>query len=498
MHITNSRTESRPEEDQHLDFKTPDFTRLGNSLIVKWVGLTKVLQIYASNNLALSRFIQESLRTLNLIIKNEGTLSLKIFNTDIFLNGKRLRYSMEGSTALKQLRALWEIRHIGEIIFHQPLDEKTLRDFITALSHLEKGCRENAVLLSNQLLNIGISSIEVRSLDFCEEDVAALFTAEDQRLKAQKTFFETISAVKGFMGRVDQLMVDEKMFYADARKLKRLVQKTVNMILDDDSWMLGMASIKNYDEYTFNHSVNVAIYSLAIGKRLMLHRNTLAELGTAALLHDIGKAQIPVAILNKPGSLDEKEWEIVKKHPVMGVETVISLKQLGEINERIILGIFDHHLNRDLTGYPKLLRRKELSLFGQIIRIADTYDAMTTPRIYREDPFTPEQSLNLMWKDAGTHFDPALMKIFSNLSGKYPIGSLVLLDNDELGIVYRSHPRRADRPQVILLIENEKGYQRKGELDLGESDQEGRFIRTIIKTLDPFKFGINVGSFFFK
>jgi putative nucleotidyltransferase with HDIG domain len=457
----------------------------------------KLCQIYAFNNAALRQFIQESLQTINTLTESEGNLALKILNGSLFLNGQRLRYSAEGAVSFKYLLTQWERRQIGEVVFKQRVDERTLREFISALIHLEEGCEENAASLNKQLVNNGISSIEVSPLEISEGEGGAVpVHVEDQREVAKKVFFETISAIKGLMVRVDKLMVNERIQYADARKLKRLVQKTVNLVLEDESLLLGMASIKNYDEYTFNHSVNVAVYSLAIGRRLGFSRKTLAELGITALLHDIGKSQIPVEIVNKPDSLDKDEWEVMKQHPLTGVEIVLILKQLGKINARIVLGIFEHHLNSNLSGYPKLFRKKELTLFGQIIRITDTYDAMTTPRIYRKKPYTPEQALAMMLRDSGIDFEPILLKIFTGLVGIYPIGSLVLLNTHELGIVCNTHPKWADRPQVILLAQEEKGYGKMHLLDLTKTDEEGRFRWSIIKTLDPSKYHIDIGKYF--
>ncbi len=200
--------------------------------------------------------------------------------------------------------------------------------------------------------------------------------------------------------------------HADVRKLKRLAQKMIHVIMEDESILLGLTTIKNYDEYTYNHSVNVSIYSLAIGRRLGFSRETLTELGLTALFHDMGKSKIPIEVLNKPGALDEKEWALMKKHPMVGVETVLNLKQLGEINPRMVIGIFDHHLKYDLSGYPSLYQKKEMSLFGRILQIVDAYDAMTTPRVYKKTPYTLEQTLAIMQKESGIHFDPILLKIF--------------------------------------------------------------------------------------
>jgi HD-GYP domain-containing protein (c-di-GMP phosphodiesterase class II) len=189
----------------------------------------------------------------------------------------------------------------------------------------------------------------------------------------------------------------------------------------------------------------------------------------------------------------------MKRHPLWGAEILLNLKQLGEINPRIVIGIFDHHVKSDFSGYPKLFRKNEVSLFGQIIQIADSYDAMTTPKIYREIPFTPEQALALMLKERDVHYDGTLLKVFIGLVGTYPIGSLVLLDTHELGIVYKPNlnPKWIDRPKVLLVFRDEKGDAQKKIVDLTETDGKGKFKRSVIKTLDPFKYHIDITKYFF-
>jgi HD-GYP domain-containing protein (c-di-GMP phosphodiesterase class II) len=268
--------------------------------------------------------------------------------------------------------------------------------------------------------------------------------------------------------------------------------------MEDESILLGLTTIKNYDEYTYNHSVNVSIYSLAIGRRLGFSKETLTELGMTALFHDVGKSKIPKEVLNKPGALDQAEWALMKKHPLTGVETVLNLKQLGEVNPKMVIGIFDHHLKYDLSGYPRLFQKKKVSLFGRILQIADAYDAMTTPRVYKKKPYTLDETLAIMLKDSGTHFDPTLLKIFIALVGAYPIGSLALLDTGELGIVYKPNPdpKRIERPQVILLPRGKKEEGKHQVVDLTEADHTGHFKRSIVKTLDPHQYNIDIAKYF--
>jgi HD-GYP domain-containing protein (c-di-GMP phosphodiesterase class II) len=486
--IKPERVSQKPPEGMESDL-----SKLGNNLVTKFHVLMRISQIYDSKNVALNQFVQESLETINTLIKKEGILSLKIIRDDFFLNGQRLRYSVEGFTSFKYLSTQWKKRLIGEVIFKSPVDEEKLKDFIYALINLEEGREENAALFEEQLANHHITSIEVNPFEVVEgEEEAFTLRKEDQRETAKKVFFETIGTIKEVITQIKGKQ------YADVRKLKRLAQKAVHLVIEDESILLGMTTIKNYDEYTFNHSVNVSIYSLAMGKRLGFSKKTLTELGITALLHDIGKSKVPREVLNKPASLNEEEWGMMKKHPLMGVEIVLNLKQLGEINPRMVVGIFDHHLKSDLSGYPKLFRKKEVSLFGRIIQIADSYDAMTTPRIYKKTPYTPEQALALLLRERTVHFDPLLLKIFIGLVGIFPIGSLVLLNTRELGIVYKPNhdPKWLDRPIVILVARSEKGDAKQEVVDLAEMDGAGRYQRSIVKTLDPDKYHIDIAKYF--
>jgi HD-GYP domain-containing protein (c-di-GMP phosphodiesterase class II) len=488
------RSPAEPEEagQKHRKGMDSDLSKLANSLVTKIHVLMRISQIYDSKNVVLHQFIQEALETINALIQMEGIFSLKITKDDFFLNDQRLRYSVEGFTSFKYLLTQLKKRLIGEVVFKSRVDERMLREFIYALINLEEGKEENAAFFNEQLAAREVPSIQVNPLELSEEDGEGLtFEKEDPREIGKKVFFETIGTIKEVITNIKGKQ------QSDIRKLKRLAQKAVHLVVEDESILLGMTTIKNYDEYTFNHSVNVSIYSLAMGKRLGFSKKTLTELGITALLHDIGKSKIPREILNKPASLDEEEWLLMKRHPLMGVEIVLNLKQLGEINPRMVIGIFDHHLQCDLSGYPKLFRRKEVSLFGRIIQIADAYDAMTTPRIYKTTPYTPEQALAIMLRERTVHFDPVLLKIFIGLVGIYPIGSLVLLNTHELGIVYKpSHdPRWLDRPTVVVVKRDEKGDIKKEVVNLAET-AGGRYRRSIVKTLDPQQYHIDIAKYF--
>jgi HD-GYP domain-containing protein (c-di-GMP phosphodiesterase class II) len=469
-----------------------DLSKLGNQVVTKFHVMMRVSQIYDAKNVTFRQFIQESLETINAIVEKEGRVSLKVVKDDVFLNDQRLRYSVEGFNSFKYVATQWKKKMVGGVIVKERIDERTLQEFVFTLNGLPDGKSENVNQFNERMAAYKIQSIEVMPLEEIDGEDGDTLKKDDPKVVAKKVFFETLGTMKEVVNQIKSKQ------YADVRKLKRLAQTAVNLVMQDESILLGLTTIKNYDEYTFNHSVNVSMYALAIGRRLGFTRKTLTELGITALLHDIGKSKVPIEVLNKAGKLDDTEWGQMKKHPLAGVEIVLNLKQLGEINPKMVIGIFDHHLKMNLTGYPKLFRKKDPSLFGRIIQVVDAYDAMTTPRIYRQKCYTPEQALAIMLRDKGTQFDPILLKVFIGLVGMIPIGSLVMLDTNELGIVYKANPdpKFLDRPQVILISRDQKGEVTKTMVDLSETNGNGNFKRNIAKTLDPNKYHIDIAKYF--
>jgi len=493
MEAATSNAETKEGIPLKLGMSNADLSELGDSLVKKLHVMMRVSQIYDANNVMFRRFMHENLETMNAITEKERRISLTMLKGDIFLNDQRLRYSVEGFCSFKYVITQWKKKRIGGVTFKGVLDERMLQEFLYTIKSLPDRRDENAANFNERMAYHKIHSIEVVPLDPIEdEDGDSALRKDDQKVVAKKVFFETLGTIKEVITQIKTKQ------YPDVRKLKRLAQTAVRLVMQDESILLGLTTIKNYDEYTFNHSVNVSIYSIAIGRRLGLSKKALTELGITAMLHDVGKSKVPRTVLNKPDKLDDAEWDLMKKHPLMGVEIVLNLKQLGEVNPRTVIGIFDHHLKTDLSGYPRLFRKKEPSLFGRIIQIADVYDAMTTPRVYRKKSYSPDQVLAIMLKDRETTFDPILLKIFIGLVGIFPVGSLVLLDTKEIAITYKVNPdsELLDRPQVIVIRREEKGEVKESLVDLSEPGSAGAYKRSIVKALDPNRYHIDIVKYF--
>jgi HD-GYP domain-containing protein (c-di-GMP phosphodiesterase class II) len=314
----------------------------------------------------------------------------------------------------------------------------------------------------------------------------------DIRGKAKSTYFHAMNSLKDVAQRISY------QGYAGVRKSRRMVQNMLDCLAEDEALFLCLSTIKDYDDYTYAHSVNVAILSLCLGHRIGLSRRSLEHLGICGLFHDLGKVEVSREILTKPGRLTENEWTEMRKHPTASVRQILKLRVSHEVKSKILLGPFEHHVKFDLSGYPQLDLKKDVTLFGRILQIADVYDAITSPRAYRPYAMSPDQAISHMLEGAGKDFDPILLKVFTIMMGTYPVGSLLELDTGELGLVV-DYPMETggNYPRIILMEKDEGGKLKRGNIvSLSEQIAEtGAHLRKIVKSLNPALYGIQPANF---
>jgi HD-GYP domain-containing protein (c-di-GMP phosphodiesterase class II) len=315
---------------------------------------------------------------------------------------------------------------------------------------------------------------------------------ENLKEKAKSTYFHAMNSVRDVAQRISY------QGYAGIRKSKRMVQNMLDCLAEDEALFLCLSTIKDYDDYTYTHSVNVAVLSLCLGNRIGLSKNYLEHLGICGLFHDLGKVDIPREILTKPGRLTEGEWTEMRKHPLASVRQILRLRASHEVKSKILLAPFEHHVKFNLSGYPKVDLKKDVSLFGRILQIADVYDAITSVRAYRDHALSPDQAISLMMQGSGTDYDPVLLKVFAIMMGTYPVGSLLELDTGEMGVVL-DYPMQTggSLPRVILLERDEQGTINRGKVvSLAEKELEsGAYRRNIVKSLNPAFYGIQPSAF---
>lgn len=234
-------------------------------------------------------------------------------------------------------------------------------------------------------------------------------------------------------------------------KVKRVVQKLVDCVLRDRSVLLALVALKDCDQYTYHHSVNTLVLSLALASLLPLGKVALSNLGIAALLHDVGKVKLPPDLIKKPGPLNSEEWLLLEKHPVLGAEVLSSVPTLNRV---AVIVAFEHHMGFDGGGYPQVQPARKPHFFSRLVGLSDAYDAATSLRPYHRAN-TPIRVISEVIDQSGKHFDPFLVKLFVNMMGVYPVGSLVKLSNGAVGIVVFENEADLIRPTVKVFIDEQ-------------------------------------------
>jgi HD-GYP domain-containing protein (c-di-GMP phosphodiesterase class II) len=478
---------------------TLEIRSLHEAFIQCFYKLIQLAKIHEDNNQLLLESIEAFMQVMGQLLEDDDRVTLQISRGNIYLQDEKLRYRREIDSLIHNLIQYLEKRTLPGLCFLTDIQDasaKEIIEFSRTLNFAEQQ-EDPAEWFVQQLETQGITWVEV----VCEQDAPPEEHApetdprdqvEKRKERARTSYFYALDSLKEV---AEKISFQKK---AGVRKSLRVIQKMVDLVMEDEPILLGLSTIRDYDDYTFTHSVNVAILSMCLGQRIGLSRASLHRLGVCGLFHDLGKLDIPIEIIHQPGKLSQSEFEEIKKHTIYSVTQIIKLEAPHDLKAKILLPPFEHHLKYDLSGYPETNRKKPLSLFGRIIAIADVFDAITSPRIYREVAFTPDQALNMMFDGAGTEFDPILLKIFINMLGVYPIGSLLEMDTGELALVMDNETTLDEtRPLVVLLAENGNGgYARVGVADLAERDaQSGAFIRNIVKSIHPSTLGIQPAEF---
>lgn len=448
--------------------------------------LMRTAQIHDFKNIATNAALEKTMESIKAMSDSGNSFSLRLYQEHLFIDDVKVRVDIENFLACTSLINEMKKLGIGSITFSQQATLDELSRFVYTLNSIEIKSAEPFQELKHRLSSHGINNISVSRIeDRVDDDEVPVI--QNSKEMATHLYFKTLSAVS-------EIMDSAKLKNAvSIKKAKRLVHSMVDLMVKEESTLLGLTTLRAYDEYTYNHSVNVSILSIAIGQRLGYDRKEMSDLGMATLFHDIGKIDLPIEILNKPSEFTPEEWQIMRTHPVNGVKTLLRLKGLQEQAIRMILSSFEHHLNYDLSGYPKLASARRISLFGRITAISDCYDALTSARVYNRWPLVPDKALSFMMKKSDTAFDPLLLKIFVNVVGIYPVGTIVLLNTQELAVVVRANanPANIHKP-CIKLITDSHGNETDGEtIDLSWESKNA-----IVQSIDHRKYGIDVSKYF--
>ena len=310
----------------------------------------------------------------------------------------------------------------------------------------------------NRLLDFGVSYVYLEDKHTLDIKVDTAIS-EQVKMEAMQTIEKSFHTLKQ-TDHSNISMVMEK----NTPVFKKLVGNVLTELKNHEDLYTIMSDVYLYDNYIFSHSLNVTIYTLALGLELKLSPKQMEIIGLGAILHDIGKMNIPLDILTKPGKLTAEEYEIVKNHAEAGFEILRNVQTLP-----LLVGhcAYQHHERLNGSGYPRGLKEEEIHIFGKIIAVADVFDAITSNRVYH-DALLPHEALEILYTGSNRLYDAKIVEAFRRAIVLYPNGLSVKLSNGEKGIVCRQNKGLNERP-VIRIVEREGKEIPPYDLDLKEN-----------------------------
>lgn len=309
---------------------------------------------------------------------------------------------------------------------------------------------KDAIIKKIQFLNIYTIYINDKYSNEVIEDIIKPQIRQQAIKKVRNVFYNLEDYNKNLNDYQGQNLY--KRSEKDFQSIQYVARELIEEILSRKNIMIGLVDIKSFDDYTYQHSVNVAVISLIIGIKMNFHKYELFDLCIGALLHDIGKVFVPSEILNKPGAFTEEEKKIVQEHTKNGYEY---LKGSYDVSVPARIVALQHHERIGGQGYPYGREGERISILSKIVAVADVYDAMTSTRVYRK-ALSPNEVLEYIMANGGIQFDYKVVQVFSKVVIPYPQGALIRLSNNDIGVVTKVYSEVPLRPDVKIVYSENK------------------------------------------
>ncbi|MBC7624003.1 MAG: HD-GYP domain-containing protein [Aeromicrobium sp.] len=335
---------------------------------------------------------------------------------------------------------------------HPFIGNGLLIEDVTTLRKLQSVGWKNVTIDTNRGRDLDDESVAASAATI-EQPNSTLPTLDPQPENAttEVSYLDELITARGIHERAKEVIRE---FMTDARagqlravhNVEALADDMVHSILRNSNALVSLTSLKRRDEYTFMHCVSVGIFMIGLGRQLGLDAKNLRILGAAGLLHDVGKAYVPLGVLNKPGSLSADESAVMRAHPRLGFNALLAA---GYSVEPVLDAVLHHHEKLDGSGYPDNLTGVNISLITRIATVADVYDAVTSHRVYHS-AMPPTAALRMIRKRAGIDFDSTVAQALIKVVGIYPIGSLVRLSSGHLAVVSEQNAMNTAKPKVLI------------------------------------------------
>ncbi len=485
-------------DDSYLPQPSP-----GEMLLQSLFRLPRLTKI----NLPNSPLVMESYTAfktgLDAMCGSAGQSILRIYHGRFHANEDRVAFNCTLPNVVNAWLGFFQDRDIqGLRLFSKP--DLTVDDIVglAAMLTQAKEEKEPVLWIKGQLEAQGIKWVQVmldqdfqKSMGHAEgEQMPEQLQAQALAAVGRKIYAQTL---KSFVEMGEKLGRQEKV---GIQKSKRAVQALVEIMMENEGVVLGLSTIRDYEDYTFTHSINVALLAMCLGHRLGLGHNDIGQLGLCGLFHDLGKLDMPADLVQKATALTDAEFEAIRRHSINSLRQIIRMNAEPSLKSKLLVPPFEYHQGLRLPDQTQIKRQGTLSLFGRIIAVVDQYDAMTSSRAYRQTPIRPDQALQMMMDQPGNRLDPVILKVFVNMMGIYPVGTLLFLDTKEIGMALAT-PKGGDseRPVVRLLVREEQDKLVKGELvELSELDEEtGTFKRNISRCFHPSEYGLQPADYLY-
>jgi putative nucleotidyltransferase with HDIG domain len=445
---------------------------LYEELLRRFASGVRAAQLYAADHPLLGKNVEGLLAALRSLHPHNPSVAIGIVSNQLVVADTPMAKASAGMAELiKRLRE----HEIERIAFDRGVTPDEVTAFIHAIASLgNKGAAEQPPQFPH--IHVGRINADERKDDGIGSDMAAIRQLYSNAVSVAQTVWES-ATVEGM---------------PDVPAALQTVEGLAEAVTQNRTALVALTAMRNYDNYTFTHMVNVSILTMGQARALGIDGRLLREFGLSALMHDIGKVRTPKEILNKPDKLTDDEFVVMRRHTVDGAEI---LRRTPEMPILAPVVAFEHHLRLDGTGYPFGVRRQSLNVGTMLCSISDIYDAMRSQRAYQQ-AFPTERILAVLKRNDGTQFDQHLVRRFVQLLGIYPPGNLVRLSTGEVAVVARVHAPDPYRPRVRVLF-NASGARLDlpYERNLWEPPHPGAPADSVVRPLDPAEFGIDPLNF---
>ncbi len=422
---------------------------VGEALVLRLSALMRTARTYDVSNQAFQRQQNEFVALLRRIFAEEDEVALVVVADYLYLNGVRIKAHTSLLGAYHAVMADFERRQVGGLRFLPGLSEPEIERFFQIFMAADDASL--AERLPDMVAEAAIAGVVVvPASDLDADDLARELddkpTPQGERARARRVFWRAVLGTKKIVLRTQQNG------RPDLRQAKRLVQPIVDNIMKHEYSIVGLTALKDHDEYTYAHCVNVAVLSISMGQQLGLPRQALADLGVAGLLHDLGKMRIPGEVLRKPGALDASEWALMHRHPIEGAIMIARMPGLSTVMLDAMRACLEHHMNYNSTGYPEISVPWGQATMSRIVAMADCFDAITAHRSYYKRPRTPFEGLQILLGPNRVNFDPAVLWALVRSVGLYPAGTVLQTASGHVVLSTGPNPRDVTRPHCRVLV----------------------------------------------